>query len=97
MGVVNTRPTTQVGGHGNADAGIGHYAGIYSAVRDLRMWFDYWGVSRKRLGPDFFGLYNPSDSYPAVVRGVRSQIGLGLSVLAILFPLTTLVITKIWK
>lgn len=97
MGVVHTRPTTQVGGHANADAGIGHYGSLYSSVRDLRMWFDYWGESRERLSDRFWDLYNPSPSYQQSVVGTRHQVGLGLSVVAGLAPLLVLTIGRILK
>lgn len=95
MGVVHTRPTTQVGGHANADAGIGHYGSLYSSVRDLRMWFDYWQLPRDRATPRLWELYNPSPSYQASVMGTRHQIGRGLSVFALIFPITFLVLKKL--
>lgn len=97
MGVVHTRPTTQVGGHANADAGIGHYGSLYSSVRDLRMWFDHWQLSRERLQPRMWELYNPSLSYQTSVIGTRHQIGRGLSVLALAFPITFLVLKNLMK
>jgi hypothetical protein len=95
MGVVQTRPTPQVGGHANADAGIGHYGSLYSSVRDLRMWFDYWELPRDRATPRMWELYNPSPSYQTSVMGTRHQIGRGLSVLAFIFPITIIVIRKL--
>lgn len=97
MGVVSTRPTTQVGGHANADAGIGHYGNLHSSVRDLRMWFDYWELSKDSLEARFWELYNPSNSYQESVIGTSAQIGLGLSVYAVVAPITFLVLSKIMK
>jgi hypothetical protein len=100
MGIVHSRPTTQVGGHPNADAGIGHYRTLWGSVRDMRMYFDYFGEptkARGTLSKDFWKRYNPKASYPESVLGTAHQIGRGLSVLALLAPITYIVITKLIK
>jgi len=100
MGIVQSRPTTQVGGHANEDAGIGHYRTLFGSVRDMRMYFDNVNEPTKAKGmlsKAFWKRYNPSPSYPESVMGTAHQIGRGLSVFALLAPLTYLVITKFMK
>ena len=100
MGIVHSRPTTQVGGHPNADAGIGHYRTLWGSVRDMRMYFDYWNEPTKaegQLSKAFWKRYNPKPSYPESVAGTASEIGRGLSLLAMLAPVTYLVIMKLSK
>lgn len=100
MGVVSRRPTTQIGGHSNADAGIGHYRTLFGSVRDMRMYFDNVSESPKsegQLSEFFWARYNPNDSYQESVMVVNHQINRGLAALAVIAPLTLLVIMKILK
>lgn len=95
MGSVQFRETTQVGSHANADAGIGHYASLWAAIVDMRLYFQHFGWSRKAIPDDFWRTYNPSTSYQESVMGVSHSLPVGLGLLAVAAPMTLLVITKI--
>lgn len=97
MNRVRQRPTTQYRAIPSGDGQKGVYKSLWSAARDMSMYFEYFEYNKKTIPPQFFQVYNPSPNYRQAVENTPVDFGRIYTIyFVVAFPLSTLIL-QLWR